>query len=123
MTAHYAPGWGDVKQKGGLVLKAEQTRGGLAQPFAPAQQVNNKIGKETGLGSSVVHYLFWNIFRNCCPRDSGQTHCSKCGDRCRLPSQYKKIPTYNDRCVFSGVCLSANREAKLIEPPYMGHFY
>jgi hypothetical protein len=88
-----------------------------------AQEINNKIGKETGLGSSVVHYLFWNIFRNCCPRDSEQTHCSECGERCKLPEQYKKMPTYGDRCVFSDVCFSANNEAKVIEPPYVGHFY
>jgi hypothetical protein len=103
----------------GLTLTEEED----TQLRLTAQEINNKIGKETGLGSSVVHYLFWNIFRNCCPRDSEQTHCSKCGERCKLPKQYKQMPTYQDRCIFSDFCSSANHPGKLIEPPYAGHFY
>ena len=32
------------------------------------QKINDFIARETGLSSSVVHYLFWNVFRNCCPQ-------------------------------------------------------
>lgn len=88
-----------------------------------AQEVNDQLGKATGLGSSIVHYLFWNVFRNCCPRESSRTHCADCGERCELPAQYKEMATYKHRCVFSAICYSANKSDKVIEPPYLGHFY
>jgi hypothetical protein len=88
-----------------------------------AQKVNDRIGKETGCGSSAIHYLFWYVFRNCCPRASAQTHCLNCGDGCELLQVYKQMPTYHDRCVFSEVCNSANKPDKVIDPAYIGHFY
>jgi hypothetical protein len=88
-----------------------------------AQKANQRIAEESGLDSSRVHYLFWNVFRNCCPRDSGRTHCSDCGDGCRLPEHYKAMPTYEKRCIFSKICQSVNKAQKVIDPPYTGTFY
>lgn len=89
-----------------------------------AQNINHRIGTETGLGSSVVHYLLWNVFRNCCPRPSDRTHCFSCGSGCELPDRYKAMPTYEERrCVFSPVCSSAGEPEKVLDPPYVGHYY
>jgi hypothetical protein len=87
------------------------------------QQANDLIAARTGLSSSRIHYLMWNVFRECCPRISSATHCSKCGPSCTLPSQYKQMPGYQGRCAFAGVCESAERAHKVIEPPYVGHYY
>jgi hypothetical protein len=86
------------------------------------QIVNDRIANETGLTSSIVHYLFWNIFRNCCPRDSSKTHCHECISQCGLPRQYKSISAYKQKCLFSEVCLSVDTLNKIIDPPYMGHY-
>ena len=90
---------------------------------AEAQKANQRIAEESGLDSSRVHYLFWNVFRNCCPRESTKTHCADCGEACKLPAQYKEMPTYEKRCIFSKICHSANRPRKVIDPPYIGQFY
>lgn len=88
-----------------------------------AQNVNEQISKRSGLSNSIIHYLFWNIFRNCCPRDSSETHCVSCGDKCKLPKQYKEMSTYHNQCIFARVCKSVNEEIKVTEPPYVGYFY
>jgi hypothetical protein len=88
-----------------------------------AQKANQRIAEESGLDSSRVHYLFWNVFRNCCPRDSNKTHCSNCGEGCKLPEHYKAMPTYEGKCIFSKICKSANQPEKVIDPPYTGTFY
>lgn len=85
--------------------------------------VNDRLGSLSGLTSSIVHYLFWNVFRNCCPRESGKTHCASCGENCGLPDQYKRMPTYIKQCVFSNLCPSSGKLSKVIDPPYTGHFY
>lgn len=89
---------------------------------AAVQRANDEMALKSGVTSSVLHYLLWNIFRNCCPRPSEATHCHACND-CKLPPQYKAMPTYAGRCIFAGVCESAGRPAKVVEPPYAGHFY
>jgi hypothetical protein len=87
------------------------------------QQANDAAAEATGLTSSRIHYLLWNVFRNCCPREPALTHCITCGGRCTLPDPYKSMPGYAGRCVFAPVCASANRPDKLVDPPYVGHFY
>jgi hypothetical protein len=87
------------------------------------QEVNDGAAHLTGNSTTVIHYLCWNIFRNCCPRDSKDTHCSTCGENCKLPRQYKTMPGYRGKCVFSDACLSANKPEKIIDPPYAGDFY
>jgi len=87
------------------------------------QSVNELISNGSGLSSSAIHYLFWNVFRNCCPRESFMTHCLTCGDCCGLPVQYKAMPSYQKRCIFAGFCSSADKSNKVVEPPYLGHYY
>lgn len=108
-----------MKVQYGLVLTEKED----IELRSKVQQVNDQIGKQTGLGSSKVHYLLWNVFRNCCPRDSSKTHCTSCRDGCKLPSRYKRMPTYKKQCLFSEFCCSANQPDKLVDPPYLGHFY
>jgi hypothetical protein len=87
------------------------------------QEVNDRLAHLTGNSASVIHYLCWNIFRNCCPRESKDTHCSACGSNCMLPRQYKEMQGYQGRCVFSAACASAGKPEKVIDPPYAGDFY
>jgi hypothetical protein len=87
------------------------------------QDVVDTLGLETGFGSSVLHYLFWNVFRNCCVRDASRTHCFDCGQSCTLPDQYRQAARFLERCAFSSVCRSAGCEAKVREPAYLGHYY
>lgn len=54
---------------------------------------------------SQLHYLFWNVFR---------THCTRESPRCfqeapPLPERYQHLATFGEsrRCPFSGVCASA----------------
>jgi hypothetical protein len=107
------------KIDGGLVLSENED----VQVRRMVQKANTALSEKTGLSSSAIHYLFWNLFRNCCVRDSRATHCTSCGDNCPLPTQYKALPTYQDRCLFSALCESAKAERKVLEPPYMGHYY
>lgn len=51
----------------------------------------------------MMHYYFWNHFRNCCSRDN--PHCSDCGPNCKLPERYRLSPVH--QCIFSQVCKSA----------------
>jgi hypothetical protein len=87
------------------------------------QSANAKLSEQTGLSSSVIHYLLWNLFRNCCPRDPSATHCDKCSPTCALPAQYKSMPTYRGQCILSSACESARISQKVIDPPYIGHYY
>lgn len=63
---------------------------------------------------SMMHYYFWNFFRNCCKRDG--PHCKNCEDSCKLPERYKA--NTQGQCIFAPVCPSANLEFHnmLIEP-------
>jgi hypothetical protein len=88
-----------------------------------AQEANNYIAAKAQVTNSALHYLFWNIFRSCCPRGSSDTHCSRCADNCRLPIQYKQMDIYSNICLFAGICSSAHEHVKLCEPPYVGHYY
>ncbi len=63
---------------------------------------------------SMMHYYFWNHFRNCCSRDN--PHCSDCGQDCKLPVRYRLAPMR--QCIFSQTCKSANvpTASMFIEP-------
>lgn len=63
---------------------------------------------------SMMHYYFWNHFRNCCSRDD--PHCSGCGADCKLPERYRLMPLR--QCIFNQICKSAALpvSAKFIEP-------
>lgn len=88
-----------------------------------AQEVNNWIAEKVQRTNSVLHYLLWNVFRSCCPRSAGETHCSRCGQSCGLPDRYRQMNICTDRCMFMEICQSAGQPAKLTEPPYVGHYY
>jgi len=63
-----------------------------------------------------LHYLFWNVFRSCCTRES--PHCGACPSSCRLPDRYVPLALYSGdarRCPFSSICQSAGRDPKLME--------
>jgi hypothetical protein len=62
-----------------------------------------------------LHYLFWNVFRSCCTRES--PHCASCPPTCSLPERYVPLALFpgGRRCPFSGVCQSAGQEPKLVE--------
>lgn len=63
---------------------------------------------------SMMHYYFWNFFRNCCRRDG--PHCESCGNSCRLPERYSV--NAHGQCIFASVCASAKLALRdmLIEP-------
>lgn len=63
---------------------------------------------------SMMHYYFWNFFRNCCRRED--PHCKNCAEMCKLPGRYKA--NTQGKCIFASVCPSANLEFSdmLIEP-------
>jgi hypothetical protein len=87
------------------------------------QDANEYISREVGVSASELHYFLWNIFRSCCSRRVDQTHCLDCTDQCTLPEPYKTLPYYQSRCIFNEICPSKNNQDKLIEPPYIGHYY
>lgn len=65
---------------------------------------------------SQLHYLFWNVFRSCCTRET--PHCNACPAACSLPARYVPLalfPGGGRRCPFSEVCKSAGREPKLLD--------
>jgi hypothetical protein len=86
-----------------------------------AQQANDWIAKQLNITNSVLHYFFWNTFRSCCLRQN--PHCSNCAENCSLPIQYKNLRIYSKKCIFESVCSSREAEIKVIDPPYLGHYY
>ncbi|SRR6266540_7389238 len=69
---------------------------------------------------SVLHYLFWNLFRNCCLRDT--PHCQDCGKVCRLPSRYRDAFRVH-RCLFQAICPSATVSSRLVEHQHVTTYY
>jgi hypothetical protein len=62
----------------------------------------DEIARNVGsTDSPTLHYLFWNIFRSCCGRDS--THCLACGPGCVLPDRYRFGTV---QCLFADSCTS-----------------
>ena len=54
---------------------------------------------------SQLHYLFWNVFRSCCSRQT--PHCAGCPESCELPQRYVHLSLGSDgkrRCPFSFMC-------------------
>ena len=73
----------------------------LAIRTAVARAID-EIARMAGASDSpTLHYLFWNIFRSCCGRDS--THCWACGPDCELPDRYRLGTA---ECPLSPVCAS-----------------
>jgi hypothetical protein len=81
------------------------------------------ISKSTGITSSKLHYFFWNLFRNCCNRNS--PHCEECLTECGLPSRYSKIKEQLNlkKCLLSANCISKKQSYKLIEHSTITDYY
>lgn len=79
------------------------------------------IGLQAGLPPSRLHYLFWNVYRNCCKKAS--PHCDACPQDCELPDRYAALTAERRRCVFSEVCASKDRPDKLVEHRTVTDFY
>ena len=81
------------------------------------------ISEKSTISSSVLHYFFWNIFRNCCDRVN--PHCYFCPPNCQLPSRYADLKRQINtrRCIFADQCLSANSKNKLTEPAVVTEYY
>ncbi len=73
---------------------------------------------------SVLHYLFWNVFRSCCTQES--PHCAQCTRDCPLPDRYVSLAIREDgsrRCPFADVCESANSTVRLQEHVFDTDYY
>lgn len=83
------------------------------------------LSAESGLQNpSQLHYLFWNVFRSCCTRES--PHCYSCPPTCSLPARYVPLALFPDgsrHCPFLEVCTSAGHEPKLMEHTLLTDFY
>ncbi len=65
---------------------------------------------------SQLHYLFWNVFRSCCTRES--PHCQECPPDCSLPERYVPLAIHPDgqrSCPFSDICASAKTHQRYYE--------
>lgn len=81
------------------------------------------ISNKTNNSPSVLHYFFWNLFRNCCRRF--ETHCNKCPENCNLPPRYKRLKVILNikGCLLSKYCISRNKKNKIIEPYALTEYY
>jgi len=81
------------------------------------------ISEESKVDSSRLHYLFWNVFRSCCP--ALRPHCKSCPANCSLPERYTPLAELDGlrHCPFLGVCDSANSTEKYFEPVIETDFY
>jgi hypothetical protein len=91
-----------------------------AQDISVRRAVHSAImllSEQSGLRNpSQLHYLFWNVFRSCCTRES--PHCYSCPTSCTLQSRYVPLAMHPEgvrRCPFSSVCESVGREPKLLD--------
>jgi hypothetical protein len=80
-----------------------------AEDVALRQSVHDAImliSELTGLRNpSRLHYLFWNVFRSCCSRES--PHCLGCPPDCPLPERYVHLAIHADgrrSCPFAEMC-------------------
>jgi len=82
------------------------------------------ISERSGVRNpSQLHYLFWNVFRSICTRDSPQ--CFRLSPTCSLPARYMHLTelTGGRRCPFSEVCASAGEASPICEHVYETDYY
>ncbi len=83
------------------------------------------LSELTGLKNpSQLHYLFWNVFRSCCTRES--PHCLECAPGCGLPVRYVQLAIQADgsrHCPFAKACESAGYEPKYREHVFATDYY
>ena len=83
------------------------------------------ISQLTGVHNpSQLHYMFWNVFRSLCTRQSPQ--CLGLRSNSRLPARYAELTVQADgrrRCPFSPVCVSSETENRLVEQVFETDYY
>jgi len=106
----------------------ERVRAGIAVDAAADVAIRGAVANAialiasmSGHSASDLHYLFWNVFRNCCSRSV--QHCSSCTPDCGLPSRYRATFSEENRCMFRDCCRSANLPHKLLEHVHETDFY
>lgn len=72
------------------------------------------VSKKLELSGEDTHHIFWNSFRNCCPRET--PHCQSCPPNCLLPDQYRFEP----RCAFVPIC---DQKTELLEHNFQTDWY
>jgi hypothetical protein len=72
---------------------------------------------------SQLHYLFWNVFRSVCTRDSPQCFSMSAGNG--LPRRYRTLilSELGNRCLFAEVCTSAGTADPICEHVVDTHYY
>lgn len=78
------------------------------------------IAEKAQITPETLHYLFWNIFRNCCGRE--HTHCFGCEPDCGLSEKYYAL-TKGTGCIFAKLCLSKEKSSKVTEHTTNTHYY
>ncbi len=71
-----------------------------------------------------LHYLFWNVFRNVCLRDS--PYRKVCPDDCGLPDRYNQLLNLHQdtcRCPFSTICASVEATNLYCEHVFQTDWY
>ncbi len=101
---------------------------GVGEDIAIRQAVYDAImliSRKSGLHNpSQLHYLFWNVFRSVCMRQSPQ--CLKVLSDSRLPPRYVPLTIHDDgqrRCPFSCVCMSARVDDRYVEHVFETDYY
>lgn len=83
------------------------------------------LSRDSGINNpSQLHYLFWNVFRSVCTRQSPQ--CLKLSSNSTLPQRYLPLTVQqNDqpRCPFSSVCKSARIDDRFVEHLFQTDYY
>jgi hypothetical protein len=83
------------------------------------------IAPRAGIATPMLlHYLFWNLFRNICTRT--EPFCFDCSRVPGLPLRYRSILGSGSgvsRCLFADVCESAGHAPLLTEHSFDTHWY
>ena len=83
------------------------------------------IASRVGLPDSMrLHYLFWNLFRSICTRES--PHCRSCPTVSSLPERYDRLLTDSSGsriCPFASVCRSVDAADRYVEHVFATDWY
>jgi hypothetical protein len=83
-----------------------------------------QLSRDSGIGPSRLHYLFWNVFRTVCRRRRPQ--CLRVGPRSKLPQRYVPLTAHEGgeaRCPFFSVCASADSPDRYLEHVFATDLY
>lgn len=109
----------DKLSRGLFVTKAEdiEIRESVSKAII---YISNKLNLRSPL---TLHYLFWNMFRNICLRES--PYCKQFPSEGRLPKRYSHLlEIHGDlQCPFSFACESVDKENKYLEHSFDTDWY